>query len=272
MRLRSTEFTPRVRCGLALFAMLAAGAAGLAQQAAEHSARASSTELAANRSAPKDSPGEAAQGQGSDQDKERDGEGLQIEPTELPDTYPEGPYHVQFYGKGNYVPTLHWRVIKGKLPPGMTLNDDGMLQGAAQRAGDFNFVIAVKDGSQPQQAVQRGFEIKVVDAMTVAWKVPAHVTGNRIEGSVDVSNTTPEDIDLTYDVKAIADNGRATEIGYQHFPLKKGTTAMTLPFGETLPNGAYTVNVSVEGEIAKSKAFYRQQLQSPGPLHVAVSP
>ncbi|MGC1371357.1 MAG: putative Ig domain-containing protein [Candidatus Sulfotelmatobacter sp.] len=252
----------------------------LSQQSTVQSA--SSGELAADKSAPKDSlaeaaqDGAAAQNQGNDQDtdqnNDRDNEGLQIEPAELPDTYPRGPYHVRFYGKGNYVPTLHWKVIKGKLPPGITLNDDGTLQGAAQRAGDFNFVVAVKDGSQPQQAVQRGFVIKVVDAMTVAWKVPAHVSGSRIEGSVDVSNTTPDDIDLTYDVKAVADNGRATEIGYQHFPLKKGTIGMTLPFGETLPNGAYTVNVSVEGEIAKRKAIYRQQLQSPGPLHVAVSP
>ncbi|MFY9977287.1 MAG: putative Ig domain-containing protein [Candidatus Sulfotelmatobacter sp.] len=275
MRLRSTEITRRVRCGLALFAMLAVSVSGLAQQLTGRSASASGAELAADKSAPKDSQGEA-QGQGNDQDtdqnNDRDGEGLQIEPTELPDTYPQGPYHVRFHGKGNYVPTLHWKVIKGKLPPGITLNEDGMLQGAAQRAGDFNFVVAVKDGSQPQQAVQRGFVIKVVDAMTVAWKVPAHVSGNRIEGSVDVSNMTLDDIDLTYDVKAIADNGRATEIGYQHFPLKKGTTGMTLPFGETLPNGVYVVNVSVEGEIAKPKAFYRQQLQTPGPLHVAVSP
>ena len=223
---------------MALFAMLALSGAGWAQQA--------------------------------DQDKDNES-GLQIEPTKLPATYPQGPYHVRFYGRGNYVPTLHWSVVEGKLPPGITLADDGLLQGTAQRTGEFNFVIALKDGSQPPQAVQRGFAITVVDAMTVAWKVPAHVSGNRIEGSVEVSNTTVDDIDLTFDVKAIAENGRATEIGYQHFPLKKGTTGMTLPFGDTLPNGAYVVNVNVEGEIAPRKAFYRQGLQTPG-LHVAVGP
>jgi len=73
-------------------------------------------------------------------------------------------------------------------------------------------------------------------------------------------------------VKAVAENGRATEIGYQHFPLKRGTMEMALPFGETLPNGGYVVNVTVVGEIARRNAVYREQLQTPGPLHVAVTP
>lgn len=212
-----------------------------------------------------------AAGQSSAENKNDEG-GLQIEPTELPRTFLRGPYHVQFYGRGNYVPTLRWRVIEGTLPPGIRLTEGGVLEGEAQRTGEFHFTVAVRDGNQPAQAVQRGFVIEVVDALTVGWKIPAHVSGNRIEGSVEVSNTTPDEIDLTYDVKAIAENGRATEIGYQHFPLKQGTMGMTLPFGETLPHGDYVVNVSVEGMIAKRKAFYRQQLQMPGPLHVTVGP
>jgi len=170
------------------------------------------------------------------------------------------------------VPTLHWSVKGGALPPGITLEDGGELHGAAQRAGEYQFVVAVKDGGNPQQAVQRGFSIKVVEAITVAWKVPAHVNNNRIEGSVEVSNTTADDLDLTFDVKAIAENGRATEIGYQHFPLKRGTVDMALPFGETLPNGGYLVYVNVVGEVAKRNAIYRQQLATPQPLHVTVGP
>jgi hypothetical protein len=198
--------------------------------------------------------------------------GLTILPTELPDTYPHGPYHVLFYPRGNYVPVLHWKLKSGALPPGIKLEDNGLLHGEAERAGEFQFVVSVKDGGQPQQAVQKAFTIKVVEAITLAWKNPAHVAGNRIEGSVEVSNTTVDDIDLTFDVKAVAENGRATEIGYQHFPLKRGTTAMVLPFGETLPHGAYIVNVNVVGEVAKRNAIYRQQLQTPKPLQVTVGP
>jgi hypothetical protein len=199
-------------------------------------------------------------------------EGLVIEPEELPGTYPRGPYQVVFHVRGNYVPVLRWSVEKGALPPGFTLDDNGVLRGEAERPGEFQFVIAVRDGGKPQQAVQKGFTIKVVEALTVAWKVPAHVNLNRIEGSVEVTNTTPDDIDLTFEVKAVAENGRATEIGYQHFPLKRGTLAMTLPFGETLPHGAYVVYVDVNGEIAKRNAIYKQQMQAPAALQVVVGP
>jgi hypothetical protein len=210
-------------------------------------------------------------GQAADQEKDAD-DGLVIEPTELPQTYPHGPYHVNFQGSGNYVPALHWRVESGALPPGIKLEDNGVLHGEAARAGEFQFVVSVRDGGQPQQAVQKGFTIKVVEAITLAWKVPAHVNVSRIEGSVEVSNTTADDIDLTFDVKAVAENGRATEIGYQHFPLKKGTVAMALPFGETLPHGAYTVYVNVNGEVAKRNAIYTERMQTPAPLQVVPGP
>ena len=203
------------------------------------------------------------------QDKE---EGLVIEPEELPGTYPHGPYQVDFHVRGNYVPLLHWRVESGTLPPGIKLEDNGVLHGEAQRAGEFQFVISVRDGGNPQQAVQKGFTIKVVEAITLVWKVPAHVNLNRIEGSVEVTNSTADDIDLTFDVKAVNENGRATEIGYQHFPLRKGTMAMALPFGETLPHGAYMVYVDVNGEVARRNAIYKQQMKTPAPLQVVVGP
>jgi hypothetical protein len=167
---------------------------------------------------------------------------------------------------------LHWRVESGALPPGIQLEDNGLLHGQAQKPGDFQFVVSVRDGGKPQQAVQKGYSIEVVQAMAVAWKNPPGVAGSRISGNVEVSNATQDDIDLTFDVKAIAENGRATEIGYQHFVLTRGTIGMVLPFGETLPFGAYLVNVSVVGEVAKWNAIYREQLQTPRPLRVLVGP
>ncbi len=256
-----------------MVAMLGLSVAGWGQPAApQKSSVANGAGTTAQTTKLEEARNGSDQGKADSEDDKQNGSGLQIEPAKLPTTYPQGPYHVQFHGKGTYVPTLHWSVVKGTLPPGIRLHEDGLLEGEAQRAGEFDFVIAVKDGNQPVQAVERGFEIKVVEAITVEWKVPAHVSGNRIEGSVEVSNSTADDVDLTYDVKAIAENGRATEIGYQHFPLTKGTIGMTLPFGDTLPNGAYQVNVSVEGAITQRKAFYRQQLQMPRRLHVAVGP
>jgi hypothetical protein len=198
--------------------------------------------------------------------------GLLIEPSELPATYLHGPYQVNFHAGGNYVPVLQWRVESGTLPPGIRLEESGLLHGEAERAGEFQFVVLVRDGGNPRQAIHKPFFIKVVDGITVAWKDPAHVTGNRIDGSVEVSNSTADDIDLTFDVKAVNENGRATEIGYQHFPLKRGTIGMALPFGETLPHGSYTVYVDVNGEIAKRNAIYKEQMKTPAVLQVVAGP
>jgi len=199
-------------------------------------------------------------------------DGLVIEPEELPSTYPHGPYQVFLSVRGNYVPALHWRVAHGALPPGITLEAGGLLHGEAERAGEFHFTVEVRDGGQPEQGVQKEFTIKVLEALTLSWKVPAHVNINRIEGSVEISNTTKEDMDLTFDVKAVAENGRATEIGYQHFPLMKGTTGMTLPFGESLPRGGYVVYVNVVGEVPRRNTIYKQQMKTPAALQVAVGP
>jgi hypothetical protein len=199
-------------------------------------------------------------------------EGLVIEPTELPTTYPHGPYEVVFHARGNGVRPLHWRVEKGTLPPGIKLEDHGLLRGQAERAGEYHFTVSVRDSNNPPQGVQRDFVIKVVEALTINWKVPAHVNVNRIEGSVEVTNTTRDDMDLTFEVKAVAENGRATEIGYQHFPLRSGTIAMALPFGESLPHGAYMIYVDVNGEVASRKAIYKQEMQTQRPLQVVVGP
>ena len=189
-----------------------------------------------------------------------------------PNTYPFAQYQYSFEAEGNFVAPLVWRVEKGSLPPGLKLENDGFLHGEAQQPGEYQFTVAVRDSGKPQQAVQQKFTIIVEQAFTVAWKVPAHVAGSRIEGSIEVSNTTHDTIDLTFIVEAIADNGRATAIGYQHFPLPSNATNMELPFGDNLPHGAYKVNVDVIGEDLHTRAIYRQRMEAPKPLNIAVGP
>jgi len=256
-------------CALACALVIALGGTALGQAGAgQKNAPATATDKSDKPAGDKATADKTAR----DETAQDNDNGLVIWPAELPTTYPQGPYLVNFQARGNYVPVLHWRVERGALPPGIKLEDSGVLRGEAERAGEFQFVVAVRDGGNPQQAVQRGFVIKVVEAITLKWKVPAHVTANRIDGSVEVSNTTVDDMDLTFDVKAVAEDGRATEIGYQRFPLKRGTIGMTLPFGETLPHGAYVVYVNVNGEVAKRNAIYKEQMQTPGPLQVVVGP
>jgi len=191
--------------------------------------------------------------------------------SELPDTYPHAHYEVRFHARGG-VPVLHWRVERGALPPGFKLEDNGFLHGEAERTGKFQFTLAVRDGGSPQQGVQKGFVLRVRSGLILNWSNPARVNGNRIEGSVTVANVTPDDLDLTYVVMAVASNGRATAIGYQHFVLRRGTTGMELPFGETLPHGGYVIHVDVVGEVVPKKLIYRERMQTPGPLQVNVGP
>jgi len=189
-----------------------------------------------------------------------------------PKTYPHARYWFMFQARGNSVPPLHWRIEKGALPPGLNLEDNGLLHGEPERTGEYRFTVSVTDSGKPQQSVQKDFVIEVVEALTLVWKTPAHVSGSRIEGSVQVSNTTPEDVDLTFIVEAVAENGRATVIGYQHFLLRKGTTEMELPFGESLPHGGYLVNVDAIGEVASRSLIFRRRLQTPAVLQVVVGP
>ena len=189
--------------------------------------------------------------------------------SQLPDTYPGARYEARLFARGG-VPVLHWKLEKGGLPPGIKLEDTGLLHGAAERTGEFQFTASVTDSGKPQQSVQKQFVSRVVSAMTLSWKAPASVNGGRIEGSVEVSNTTPDNIDLTFIVLAVASNGRATAIGYQHFTLARGMSK-ELPFGENLPNGPYVVHVDAVGEVASKRQIHRERLQT-GTLQVTVGP
>jgi hypothetical protein len=191
--------------------------------------------------------------------------------TNLPDTHPGLPYQVHLEVSGG-VPRMHWRLESGALPPGIKLTEDGVLTGSAERGGEFQFKVSVRDSSGASRVKRKDFVIHVRTVLSLNWKSEAQVNGNRIEGSVKVSNGTPYAIDLTFVVLAVAGNGRATAIGYQHFPLPKGAFEMELPFGDTLPPGGYVVHVDVVGEVAAKNIIYRERLQTPKPLQVTVGP
>jgi len=189
--------------------------------------------------------------------------------SDLAPTYPGASYELHFTARGG-VPTLHWRLEKGTLPPGLKLEDAGLLHGQPQSTGEFQFTLSVTDSDKPPQAVQKQFMLRVRSALTLLWKSPVRVNTNRIDGSVEVENTTPDDVDLTFVVLAVARNGRATAIGYQHFLLRRGVSK-ELPFGDTLPNGGYIVHVDAVGEVPKRNLIYRERLQTDA-LQVTVGP
>jgi Putative Ig domain len=208
---------------------------------------------------------DSAQSSSSDQ-------GLRIQgDSEMPEGYLRRDYDYRFTARGAFN-SLHWKVEKGALPTGLSLEDNGLLHGKPVRAGEFQFTVSVFETGRRESTVQKEFVLRVVAALALRWNVPAHVNANRIEGSVTVTNTTPDDIDLTFIVMAVPSDGRAVAIGYQHFVLPRDTTAMDLPFGDTLPHGGYVVHVDAIGEVEARNLIYRERMQTPGPLQVTVGP
>jgi Putative Ig domain len=191
--------------------------------------------------------------------------------SEMPEGFLHRYYEYRFAARGAFSP-LHWKIEKGALPPGLSMEDNGLLHGTPLRSGEFQFTVSVFETGRPESAVQRGFELRVIAALDLRWKSPAHVDGNRIEGSVTVSNTSPDDIDLTFIVLAVPSNGRAVAIGYQHLALPRDGSPMDLPFGDSLPRGGYVVHVDAIGEVEAKSLIYRERMQTPRALQVAVGP
>jgi hypothetical protein len=87
-----------------------------------------------------------------------------------------------------------------------------------------------------------------------------------------VSNGSKNTFDLTVVIVAVAENGRATAIGYEHFPLKAGATNVQISFGNTLPSGGYVIHADAIAEVPSRNSILRQRLQSPQPLQVVQGP
>lgn len=152
----------------------------------------------------------------------------------------------------------HWRIDSGSLPHGMKLDGaSGMISGTPDETGQFELSILVGDKIQ---SVKKKYTLTVETPLTIGWDSKAMVNGNRIDGSIKVSNQTGRDLDLTFIVLAVNDIGRATAIGYQHFRLKQQTRDFELPFGNTLSPGNYVVNVDVVGEEPISNQIFRARL------------
>jgi len=158
------------------------------------------------------------------------------------------------------VAPYHWRVINGVLPRGLKLQEDGEITGIPDEQGNFQFALELRDSNNPPSEAQKNVALLVETPFSAEWDRKAQVNGQRIDGSVKVSNRTGRDFDLTFVVLAVNDISRATAIGYQHFPLKKNTRDLSLPFGDTLSPGNYNVNVDLVAEEPISNRIFRARL------------
>jgi hypothetical protein len=166
------------------------------------------------------------------------------------------PYSFRLQASGGIEP-YHWHLIGGSLPRGITLEPSGELTGTTEETGQFEFTVLVTDNNRPQQQLQKTFMLSVEIPLSAKWSRRPTVNGQRIDGSIKVSNNTGRDFDLTFIVLAVNEIGRATAIGYQHFPVKRDARDMEIPFGDTLSRGNYAVNVDVVGEEPVSNRIFR---------------
>jgi len=180
-------------------------------------------------------------------------------------------FHVLLHARGG-VPPYVWSVASGALPEGITLSPDGLLAGRPAKPGAFALTLKVQDSGHPAHTINKVFRAVVTASLLIEWLQPPKVRDDRIDGIIQVSNGSNETFDLTMIIVAVAENGRATAIGYQHFPLKAGATDLRIPFGNTLPRGAYVIHADAIAEIPARRAILRRQLQTPQPLQVVQGP
>jgi hypothetical protein len=179
-------------------------------------------------------------------------------------------FKVTFHATGG-APPYRWSV-DGKLPEGLNLSHDGVLSGRPAKSGPFSITVILGDSSHSGPGVQKTFKAAVAGSLELQWLEPPAVQDNRIDGSVQVSNGSKDVFDLTVVIVAVADNGRATAIGYQRFDLNPGTNNFPITFGNTLPPGPYVIHADAIAEIPSRNAILRQRLQTPQPLRIVGEP
>lgn len=180
-------------------------------------------------------------------------------------------FHALLHATGGAPPYV-WSVASGDLPDGINLTPEGLLEGKPTKPGAFAVTLKIEDSGHPAHSITKELKIVVSASLLLEWLQPPKVRDNRIDGSVQVSNGSSDTFDLTIVIVAVAENGRATAIGYEHFPLKPGANNIPIPFGNTLPFGGYVIHADAVAEIPAKKVILRQRLQTPQPLQVIQGP
>jgi hypothetical protein len=199
------------------------------------------------------------------------GEPLIIHTTSLPRGFLHQPYQAKLEAQGGLLP-FHWELSEGNLPQGIELNPDGSFTGAPEANGEFHFTVTLTDGGKPAVQRQQKLTLTIVSPLLLHWGKQPKVNGQRIEGSILVSNQSDHDVDLTAIIVAVAEDGRATALGYQHFPIKKDADEKEIPFGENLPKGVYEINVDAVAEVAPANTIYRARLAPDEKLLIVEGP
>ncbi len=171
-------------------------------------------------------------------------------------------FHILLHASGGVPPYL-WSVASGDLPEGITLTPEGLLAGRPAKPGGFTFTLKVEDSAVPRTpSTKISMSRSPLPCCLNGFNLQKCATTG-LTASVQVSNGSKDVFDLTVIIVAVAENGRATAIGYEHFPLKAGVADVQIPVGNTLPHGGYEIHADAIAEIPARNTILRQRLQSP---------
>jgi len=181
-------------------------------------------------------------------------------------------FNFVLHATGGVAPYV-WSVSGGELPEGIDLTPQGILHGRPTKPGTFSLTVTVGDSGHPAHTFSKELRGAVSAPLLLEWLDPPKVRDNRIDGSVQISNGSKDTYDLTVIIVAVATlDSRATAIGYQRFDLKPGATNVKIPFGNTLPRGAYVVHADAIAEVPAKGTILRQRLQTSMPLMILQGP
>lgn len=187
----------------------------------------------------------------------------------LTDTLPEpvahAPYHFQLVARGG-TPPYTWRLVKGKLPPGLRLQSQtGVISGVAPAAEELALTVRVTDSAEPAHTATRELRVTASPALEMVWQRHPALENDGIYGEVKVANPSKDAYDLTFIIVAINQIGKAFALGYQRFTLAP-SQEQAISFGSALPLGSYLVHADAVGEVAAKDVIRRAQLQTAEPL------
>lgn len=135
---------------------------------------------------------------------------LSIATSLLPAASVNQPYQVTLATGGGVMP-FTWTIASGTLPPGLVLNNNGIIIGTATATGAYNFTVRVQDGTPA--AVTRALTLQIVpsgvrnDSVSTATSISNGVIRASISPYGDAPTTPAADTDyyrLTADPGAVA--------------------------------------------------------------------
>ncbi len=179
----------------------------------------------------------------------------------LPTGFVRHAYYHQLRPPAPGTPPWHWRLVRGALPPGITLGANGVVAGAPTGAGEFHFSLEATDSSPKPVLDTREYILPVPSPLTVVWTQPPRVTAEgAINGELQVSNGSGGMLDLTIIVLAVNTVNKAFALGYQRLSLAPGV--QRIPFGSTLPRDSYVVHADAIAEFTETGEIYRARRQT----------